>query len=87
MHQLQPYERKTITSAQLRAARALLDLSAQEFAARAQLGVATVRRAERADALGNLTEANAARILETFDREGVEFIDQDGRQRGVRFKQ
>jgi len=75
-----------ISSGQLRAARALLGLSAQEFAALAQLGVATVRRAEMADALGSLTEANAARILETFDREGVEFVDDDGRRRGVRLK-
>ena len=72
--------------AQLRAARALLNLSAQEFAKLAQLGVATVRRAEASDALGVLTDANAARVLETFDRAGVEFVDDCGRRRGVRFK-
>lgn len=75
-----------ITSAQLRAGRALLGLSAQEFAAKAQLGVATIRRAESADGLGSLTHANAARILETFGKEGIEFLDTEGRKRGVRFE-
>lgn len=83
---MQPYDRKHITAAQLRAARSLLGLSAEALAAQASLGLATVRRAEAADGLGSLTASNAARLIDTLIAAGVEFIDDHGKRRGVRLR-
>jgi transcriptional regulator with XRE-family HTH domain len=74
----------TITSAQLRAARALLRWSAEDLANRAKLGVATVRRAEAGEGLISVTPANAATLRATLEGAGVEFIPENGGGAGVR---
>jgi transcriptional regulator with XRE-family HTH domain len=66
-----------ITGAQIRAARSLIGITAEELAERARLGVATIRRAELIDGPTNLTEANAATLRAAIDAAGVTLIDPD----------
>lgn len=76
-----PAERR-ITGGQIRAARALLGLSAQQLAEAAGLSRGTIQRAELETA--EVTASNAARIAETLERLGVIFIQPDGEGPGVR---
>ena len=73
-----------ITGAQLRAARSLVRLSAVELAERANVGVATVRRAEAQDGEIGTTAANAVAIRTALESVGVEFTN--GEAPGVRLK-
>ena len=77
----------TINSAQLRAARALLRMTADDVAKAAQVGVATVRRAEisEGDSLG-INPANEAAIRAALEAAGVEFIAENGGGPGVRLR-
>ncbi|WP_305986465.1 transcriptional regulator [Roseibium sp. MMSF_3544] len=76
-----------ITPAQLRAARSLVDWSAQTCADAAKVGVASIRRAERRDdgKLGLLPAVEAA-IRNALEEAGVEFIPENGGGPGVRLK-
>ena len=78
------YDPKTLTGAQLRAARALLGISADELASRATLGIATVRRAEQQDGPVAMTASNCKRLIETLYAAGVEVIPENGGGEGVR---
>ena len=77
---------KRISSAQLRAARALLRWSAQELAKIAMVGVATIRRAEVVEGELQMNLANEAAVRRALETAGVEFIDQNGGGPGVRLK-
>ena len=81
---MQSSDKKPITGAQLRAARALLKWSAQDVADAAQLGVATIRRAESEDGEIGATPANAAAIRRALESAGVQFIAENGGGAGVR---
>jgi hypothetical protein len=72
----------SLTSAQIRAARALLRWNAVELARASAVGVNTVRRAELAEAKTSLTAANELAIRRAFEEAGVEFTNGD--QPGVR---
>lgn len=65
-----------ITSAQLRAARALLRWRAEDLASAAVVGVATVRRAEGGDGPLGMTAANEAAIRRALEAQGVQFLEQ-----------
>jgi precorrin-6B methylase 1 len=75
-----------ISSAQIRAARALLKWSAQDLASASALGVNTIRRAEVADEEIALTAANSLAVRNALETAGVEFIDENGGGPGVRLK-
>jgi hypothetical protein len=78
-----------LTSAQIRAARALIRWSAQELATQASVGVTTIRRAELTASATALTRANDLAIRRTLEAAGVEFIDANeggGGGPGVRLK-
>ena len=77
---------RPISSAQIRAARALLRWSAQDLARESALGVNTIRRAEVAEEAIALTAANDLAIRRAFDAAGIEFIDENGGGPGVRLK-
>ncbi|MGV6871259.1 transcriptional regulator [Pseudochelatococcus sp. B33] len=77
---------KLITGRQIAAARALSKISAEELAKLAQLGVATVRRAEAADGQPNITAANLAAIRTALEAAGVIFVDENGEGPGVRLR-
>jgi ribosome-binding protein aMBF1 (putative translation factor) len=80
------YDKYQITGAQIRAARALVRLSADDLAARSKIGVATIRRAEAYDGATTMTAANAEAIRKALESVGVEFIPENGGGAGVRLK-
>jgi hypothetical protein len=80
-----PKNRK-ISSAQMRAARAMLRWSALDLARLSKVGVATIRRVEVIDGEIPVTAANEAAIRQTLEAAGIEFIDEDGTGEGVRFR-
>src|SRR5882672_7900230 len=79
-------KRASLTSSQIRAARALLRWSAVDLAREAALGANTIRRAEVAEDETSLTVANELSIRRTLEAAGVEFIDENGGGAGVRLR-
>jgi hypothetical protein len=77
---------KPLTSAQIRAARALIRWSAEELAQQSALGLATIRRAELADHKTSMTAANDLAVRRALENAGVEFIDENGGGAGVRLR-
>jgi transcriptional regulator with XRE-family HTH domain len=75
-----------LTSAQIRAARALLRWSADDLARASALGVNTIRRAELAEGETSMTAANDLSVRRAFETAGVEFIDENGGGPGVRLR-
>tara|TARA_R110000765_G_scaffold50045_10_gene101686 strand:+ start:5031 stop:5315 length:285 start_codon:yes stop_codon:yes gene_type:complete len=90
---LSKYDRKKkmtiITSAQIRAARALLDWTQPKLAEVAKLSVPTVRRMEGSRGPSASTEANVDAVRRALEAGGVVFLDpeesKDGGP-GVRLK-
>ena len=77
---------KPLTSAQIRAARALIRWSAQDLADASSVGVTTIRRAELTASETKLTRVNDQAIRRTLEAAGVEFIDANGGGPGVRLQ-
>jgi hypothetical protein len=75
-----------ISSAQLRAARALLRWSAQELANASKVGVATIRRVEVMEGEIPVTSANEAALRNALEAAGIQFIDENGGGPGVRLR-
>jgi hypothetical protein len=75
-----------LTSAQIRAARALVRWRAQDLARESSVGVATIRRAELTDAETSMTSANDLAVRRALEAAGVEFIDENGSGPGVRLR-
>ena len=80
-------EFKPLTSAQIRAARALLRWSAEELAQESVVGVTTIRRAEVTDGETSMTAANDLAVRRALEAAGVEFIDKNGGGPGVRLRE
>lgn len=80
-----------ITSAQVRAARALLGLDQRHLAEAAGLSLPTIQRMESSDGLVRGNVDSLFKLVEALDRAGVELIGDgatsSGGGRGVRFKQ
>ena len=79
-------KKNPLSSAQIRAARALLRWSAADLAKESALGANTIRRAEIAEEGTSLTVANELAIRRTLEAAGVEFIDENGGGPGVRLR-
>jgi len=79
-------EHKPLTSAQIRAARALLRWRAEDLACESSVGIATIRRAELAQDVTSLTAANDLALRRALEAAGVEFIDENGGGPGVRLR-
>jgi hypothetical protein len=79
-------QQKSLTSAQIRAARSLIRWTAEDLAAASALSVATIRRAELTESETSLTTANDLAIRRTLEGAGVEFIDENGGGPGVRLR-
>ena len=77
---------KPLSSAQIRAARALLRWSAEDLARKSLLSVATIRRAELSEKETSLTAANDLAVRRALEGAGVEFIDENGGGPGVRLR-
>lgn len=78
---------KNLTSAQIRAARALIRWSAEDLARETTLSVTTVRRAELRGSETSLTTSNDRAIRQALEAAGVEFIDANGGGPGVRLRE
>lgn len=79
-------EKRPLTSAQIRAARALLRWRARDLARESAVGVATIRRAELVDGETSMTAANDAAVRRSLENAGVEFIEENGGGPGVRLR-
>ena len=77
-------KQRSLTSAQIRAARALLRWRAQDLARESSVGVATIRRAELTEGETSMTTANDSAVRRALESNGVEFIDENGGGPGVR---
>ena len=77
---------RSLTSAQIRAARSLIRWSAEDLANRSSLSVATIRRAELTDVETSMTAANDLAVRRALEAAGVEFIDENGGGPGVRLR-
>ncbi len=75
-----------LTSAQIRAARALIRWSAEDLANHCAVSVTTIRRAELMASATALTRANDHAIRQALEKAGVEFIDENGGGPGVRLR-
>jgi hypothetical protein len=75
-----------LTSAQIRAARALLRWSAADLADASSVAANTIRRAEVAEGQTTLTTPNDLAIRRALEAAGVEFIDANGGGQGVRLR-
>lgn len=73
-----------LTSAQIRAARALIRWSADDLAKHSALSVATIRRAELTVESTAMTQANNIAVRRALEEAGVKFIDENGGGAGVR---
>ena len=76
----------SLSSAQIRAARALIRWSAEDLARASAVGVTTIRRAELTESETSLTAANDLAIRRALEVAGVEFIDENGGGAGVRLR-
>jgi transcriptional regulator with XRE-family HTH domain len=77
---------RPLSSAQIRAARALIRWSAEELATKASLSVVTIRRAELTQDMTSMTVANDLAVRRALEAAGVEFIDENGGGPGVRLR-
>jgi hypothetical protein len=75
-----------LTSAQLRAARALVRWSAEDLARHSAVGVTTIRRAELTESETSMTAANNQAVRRALEAAGIEFIDENGGGPGVRLR-
>jgi hypothetical protein len=75
-----------LTSAQLRAGRALIRWSAEDLARESAVGLTTIRRAELLDGATSMTVANNLAIRRALEAAGVDFIDENGGGPGVRLR-
>jgi transcriptional regulator with XRE-family HTH domain len=75
-----------LSSAQIRAGRALLRWSVADLARQSALGLNTIRRAEAAEEGTSLTLANDLAIRRALEAAGVVFIDENGGGAGVRLR-
>ena len=75
-----------LTSAQIRAARALIRWSAEDLARHSAVSVTTIRRAEPMPSATALTRANDQTIRRALELAGVEFIDAETGGPGVRLR-
>jgi hypothetical protein len=75
-----------LSSAQLRAARALIRWSALDLAKASKVGVATIRRVEVVEGVIPVTIANEAALRSALEAAGVEFLDENGGGPGVRLR-
>jgi len=71
-------------SAQIRAARALLGWSQDQLARRAKIGLATLRRIEQTEGIVKGNFSTVLKIQKALEQAGVQFIESDSGQIGVR---
>jgi hypothetical protein len=76
----------SLTSAQIRAGRALIRWSAEDLARASAVGLTTIRRAELTEGETSMTAANNLAVRRALEAAGVDFIDENGGGAGVRLR-
>jgi transcriptional regulator with XRE-family HTH domain len=71
-------KRTNITSAQIRAARGMLNWSARELSRRSGVSQSTIHRAERAEGRPTMHEYGLAAVKAALERGAVEFLEDSG---------
>jgi transcriptional regulator with XRE-family HTH domain len=79
-------QKRSLTGAQIRAARSLIKWTAEDLAVRSSVSLRTIRRAELADQDTSLTAPNDSALRGALEAGGVEFIDENGGGPGVRLR-
>ena len=79
-------QKKTLISAQIRAARSLIKWTAEDLARQSSVSLRTIRRAELADRDTSMTATNDLAVRRALENAGVEFIDGNGGGPGVRLQ-
>ena len=85
-HSVGQGQKITLTSPQIRAARALIRWTAEDLSRQSAVSLRTIRRAELAERDTSMTAANDLAIRRALEAAGVEFIDENGGGLGVRLK-
>ena len=75
-----------VTGAQIRMARGYLRWSTAELAAKAGVGISTVKRAEAEDGIPPINPPNLTAIKAALEAAGIAFIEQNGGGPGVRLR-
>ena len=75
-----------ITGAQIRAARALLDLLMKDLASKSGVNERTLRRYEAQDGVPADRAGNLQKVQAALERQGIEFIGAPDRNPGVILK-
>ena len=79
-------QKRPLSSSQIRAARALVNWSAQDLDRHSSVSLRTIRRAELGDRQTSMNAPNDSAIRRAFELAGVEFIDENGGGPGVRLR-
>ena len=74
-------DRTKVSSAQIRAARALLNWSARQLSHQSGISQFTIHRAEGPQGTSSINEHSLAAIQATLERFGIEFLDDSGVRR------
>ncbi len=64
----------TVTGAQLRAARALIGMRAEDLAQESRVSLRTIRRAEQEDGSVSMTDVNTRAVLTVLEQRGIQLI-------------
>ena len=75
-----------LTGPQIRAARALINWSAEDLSRHSSVSLRTIRRAEVAGWQTAMTAANDLALRRVLESAGVEFTDENGGGVGVRLR-
>lgn len=79
-----------MTSAQLKAARALLEIDQQTLSDRSGVSLTTIRRMEASEGTVRANVDTLVKVIETLNRDGVDLIDENAESRnggrGVRLR-
>jgi predicted transcriptional regulator len=75
-----------ITSAQIRAARGMLDWSRKDLAEKSGLSFSSMMRLESFDGIPSSNYSTLTKIKDTFEKAGIEFIGSPEEGAGVRWK-
>jgi hypothetical protein len=85
-HHMSQDKRTSLTSSQIRAARALLRWTAEDLSRQSAVSLRTIRRAELADGETSMTTANDLSVRRALEAAGIEFIEENGGGPGVRHR-
>ena len=75
-----------VSGAQIRSARGLLGISAQDLAKLADVSWATIQRFEATDGIPESRSGTLERVVAALEAEGIEFIGDPLKSPGVRLK-